>query len=338
MNTWILAIPMPVALATVALIGYWVGSIRRRRREHFDHINARYELKRARTVIRQLEAISTQVRRSLARHHTSVERFKQRLNKLSEEQNGAAWVSLSEEADRVLRPTLWLSSQIAHAYDEIRQQTNLLMTFTEARTDALTGLSNRRAMDESLATLFAMNRRYRTQFALALLDVDGFKQVNDRHGHLHGDRVLKKIARILDQCARETDMVARIDGEQFAVVMPHTDLEGAAAMAERMRQAIEEESSISASMGTTVTCEGDCPRTLFARADAALYAAKEDGRNCVFQHAGSVINRVTQRRLHAPAPRDDADEKGNDESDEKGAAQFVLDALDEDSQMALQDS
>ena len=98
------------------------------------------------------------------------------------------------------------------------------MTFTEVRTDPLTGVSNRRALDETLESMFAMMHRYEHPFSVVLLDIDNFKQINDEQGHLYGDRMLKAVSRLLDDNVRDTDMVARYGGEEFVIVMPQTTL------------------------------------------------------------------------------------------------------------------
>jgi hypothetical protein len=140
-----IGIPVPVALAAVAVLGYLFGRRRAARGAELSH--ARRELKRAKAVIRELESISNQVRTSLAEHQTSILAFKDRVSALGKDGSSAGWQELCDEAERILQPTLRLSNEIAQAYDEIRQQTHLLMTFTEVRTDPLTGVSNRRAMD-----------------------------------------------------------------------------------------------------------------------------------------------------------------------------------------------
>src|SRR3954464_9619502 len=109
----------------------------------------------------------------------------------------------------MLKPTLKLAAQLAAAYDEIRQQSNNLMTFTEVRTDPLTGVSNRRALDETLESMFAMMHRYEHPVSIVLVEIDNFKQRNDEQGHLDGDRMLKSVARLLDDSVRDTDLVAR---------------------------------------------------------------------------------------------------------------------------------
>ena len=290
MEDWILGIPTPVAMALIALIGYFLGK-RNQRRGSVEQAFARRELKRAKSIAKQLEEISREVRRNLASHQSSIAHFKDRIAMMSSDENpgGESWQTLCEEAERMLSPTMRLSAQIANAYDEVRQQANLLMTFTESRTDPLTGLSNRRALDDSLESLFAMKDRYELTFSLCILDVDHFKKINDEHGHLEGDRVLQEVASMIDNCVRETDVVTRYGGEEFVVLMPSTDLQGANIFAERVRVAVDEQLQVTVSGGVAQASASDEPQTLLARADAALYRAKANGRNCIFSHTGESV-------------------------------------------------
>ena len=199
-----------------------------------------------------------------------VGKFKERMNKLNADQQHAGWEDLCREADEMLQPTLRLANQIADAYDQIRQQSANLMTFTELRTDPLTGVCNRRAFDDSLASQFALMERYDSRFSVAMIDIDHFKQVNDAHGHLHGDRILQQVAKLLDDAARETDIVARYGGEEFVVIMPLTELAGASIFSERLRAMIQDQLPVTISGGVTTALDGDSPQTLVARADTAL--------------------------------------------------------------------
>lgn len=288
MDFSLLGIPTPMALAALAVLGYLVGSWRRKSPE-LDSGGAKRDLKRAAAVIRELEQIAKEVRRELAAHHSSVLSFKERVDELGGKQEGAGWQELSAEAEKILKPTMRLATQIASAYDEIRQQTNLLMTFTEVRTDPLTGLSNRRALDESLVALFARYSRYGNEFSIAIFDIDHFKKINDEVGHLQGDYVLQQVARLFEKCVRETDIVTRYGGEEFVVIMPETGLAGACIFCERVRKSCEATLAITVSAGVAVSSSGDSPRSLISRADAALYSAKAAGRNLVFRHTGHLI-------------------------------------------------
>jgi diguanylate cyclase (GGDEF)-like protein len=284
-------IPLPLALAVIAFLGYLVG-LRSRRQAISDADKARRELRRAKAVAKELELIAQSVRKNLASHHLSVARFKERVSELSSQEKEAAWQELCREAEQVLKPTLRLAEQIAQAYDESRQQTNHLMTFTEVRTDPLTRVSNRRGLDETLGSMFALMERYNQAFSLAIFDIDHFKEVNDKKGHLQGDRTLQAVARILDEAVRDTDVVARYGGEEFVVVMPHTTLENACHFADRVRSGIESGLGLTVSGGVAMALDGDNAQTLLSRADAALYSGKAAGRNRVYRHTGSDIEPV----------------------------------------------
>ena len=283
----------PVALALVALVAYLIGRGKKRGHEN-DLTRARRELKRAQTVARQLEAITEQVRRSLAAHHASVARFKDRVFELSGDDKEQGWQQLCDEAEEMLKPTLRLADQIAGAYDEIRQQSNELLTFTEQGRDPLTRIGNRKVLDETLDTTFAMLHRYEQPFSLAIFDIDHFRQINEAQGNLQGDRILQNVARLIDESARDTDVVVRYGGEEFVVVMPHTELEGACIFSERLRSALEDATAVTVSGGVAQALDGDDPQSLISRADAALYGAKAAGRNCVYRHTGRDIECILE--------------------------------------------
>ncbi|NLE38746.1 MAG: GGDEF domain-containing protein [Pirellulaceae bacterium] len=290
--TWLPRVSVPIALALVATLGYLVGRWKRDEAAEFRTRSMR-ELRRAQTVARELESISLLVQKHLAKHQTSVSRFKHRVARLTDQGQDAAWRQLCLEAEEILKPTLQLATQIASAYDEIRQQSNRLMAFTDVRVDPLTGIPNRRALDEMLASQFAMKLRYGASFSLALFDIDHFKEINDQQGHLRGDQVLQDVARALDESVRETDMVARFGGEEFIVVMPATDLVGATIISDRIRETVKNALPVTLSAGVTESLDGDAADAMIARADAALYSAKSAGRNSVFRHDGEQIEPAT---------------------------------------------
>jgi len=158
-------------------------------------------------------------------------------------------------------------------------------------TDPVTGLRNRRYATEFLSLEVLRAVRYRTPLAVLLLDLDHFKRVNDSHGHRVGDSVLQVVADTLRATLRATDLPGRYGGEEFLVVLPQTDLEGARALAERVRVAIEETRidvgaaaaiSVTISIGLAALDPGaQSAEQLVERADAALYDAKDAGRNRV---------------------------------------------------------
>jgi diguanylate cyclase (GGDEF)-like protein len=136
--------------------------------------------------------------------------------------------------------------------------------------------------------------RYDSRFSITMIDIDHFKQVNDEHGHLNGDRILQDVAKLVDESARETDIVARYGGEEFVVIMPHTELPGAGVFTERLRELIQGQLPVTISGGVATALDGDTTETLVARADAALYRAKSAGRNCIFRHTGEQIESVVE--------------------------------------------
>jgi diguanylate cyclase len=284
-------IPLPMALAVVALVGYLFG-----RRGHQPNSmpadQARRELKRARVVAQELEKIAVEIRRDLATHSSSIGRFKDRVAEMNAGDDAADWQKLSREAEEMLQPTMQLAAQISHSYDQIRQQMNHLMTFTEVRTDPLTGVSNRRALDESLESMFAMFDRYDTEFSVVIVDIDHFKRINDELGHLSGDRMLQHVAQLMDGIARETDVVARYGGEEFVMLLPKTPLDGACIFADRVRACVEAETKLTISVGVATSLDGDSAHSVLSRADKALYGAKAAGRNCCWQHAGDDVEPV----------------------------------------------
>lgn len=284
MEMYLPGLPVQVALAAVAVIGYLVGRFQRSEGPPSDA--TRRELKRARAIVNDLEQIAHRVRRELAQHHNSLASFKRRIAELSQTAAVADWKLLCDEAERLLKPTQDLAMQLAHAYDGIRQQGSRLMTFSGQRCDPLTGLCNRQALHETLDNYLAMHRRYGMVFSATVFDLDHFKNFNEEHGHQHGDRLLKQVAALLDERARDTDVVTRSGGEEFIVVLPGTELAGATMFAERMRTAVLKATSLSVSAGVATVGDKDDVKTFLTRADTALYAAKAAGRNTVFCHNG----------------------------------------------------
>jgi diguanylate cyclase (GGDEF)-like protein len=295
-DLWNLQVPAPLALALLAAIGYFVSRWNRPASNDIV-VRSRRELKRAQAVASELEKIAWTVRQSLAKHHASVSRFKDRVSRLSGQQQEAAWKELCREAEDILKPTLQLATQIAGAYDEIRQQSANLMSFTEVRTDPLTGVNNRRGLDDALSAQLALKGRYQCDFSVAMFDIDHFKQVNDKEGHLYGDHVLQELSRLFDECIRDTDLVARYGGEEFVVLMPHTELAGASGFAERLRIQVAQRLAITISGGVTAAQGGDSADALLARADMALYNAKAAGRNRVFCHPGGDAEPVAAEEV-----------------------------------------
>jgi len=217
----------------------------------------------------------------------------------------AAPLSATEAGDRVLaivsvargdRPFAsaerelfaYLTSQAAVSVENVDLHETVQR---QAVTDELTGLFNHRRFQEVMAAEVERARRYDAEMGLIMLDIDNFKRVNDTYGHMQGDMVLREVARVLRQSAREIDEPARYGGEEMAVALPQTDLDGAYRFAERVRQRIEDLElplldgdgilRVTASFGAASL--SSAPQSdkegLVAAADAALYRAKRSGKN-----------------------------------------------------------
>lgn len=181
------------------------------------------------------------------------------------------------------RAVIGLSTDITELHDlkeELQRQ---------ARTDGLTGLTNRRHFQICAQAEFERSRRYGRALSLIAIDVDHFKNINDRHGHPVGDRVLKTLALCMQEGLRGNDVFARTGGEEFCILLPETELPAAAELAERLRAHLELcvalddlAIKVTACFGVTASAGQDTGfDQIFARADRALYAAKRQGRNRV---------------------------------------------------------
>ena len=158
-----------------------------------------------------------------------------------------------------------------------------------AQKDPLTGICNRTALDEQMHREISHARRQSSSCAMLILDIDHFKAINDKYGHIIGDCALKAIAAMINGCKRDGDLLFRYGGEEFVILMRDTDRDGALLLAERVRRSIEDNScncsgaelTMTVSIGISVLQDTDSPVSLFARADQALYSAKRNGRNQV---------------------------------------------------------
>ena len=179
-------------------------------------------------------------------------------------------------------------AQVKVAQEELIETNRRLEQLTV--TDSLTGLSNRFKLDQVLEGELNRSRRYSSDFALVLMDIDHFKSVNDTNGHQVGDKVLVELAQMLADGIRNVDIVGRWGGEEFLVICPDTKIDGALGLAEKLRHAIAEHSfpvvgNLTASFGVTCFNPGDSIQLMMARADDALYLSKKMGRNRVATRA-----------------------------------------------------
>ena len=205
----------------------------------------------------------------------------------------------SSEASRdaklaVLPPEFNLGQQVLQAAFRPLEDGDLMLVLTDvtterslmalSNTDRLTGLSNRRQLDQYLANELERARRGRLPLTLVIADIDHFKRINDTHGHLIGDRVLVGIAEVMRDRVRKSDWLGRWGGEEFMIICPNTEADGAYLLADNLRQAIHDThfeglGALSCSFGVATLKPKENIESLIQRADAALYQAKHAGRN-----------------------------------------------------------
>ena len=172
----------------------------------------------------------------------------------------------------------------------------------EIRADEVTGLPNRRVYEEKVQEFLQLRRTENRAVSVLIVDLDSFQQFNEQHGSAQGNRMLRKVAQAIQATVRERDIATRFGGEEFAIVLPDTSMPDAMRAAERVRLAIENivdrvderEFRITASVGAAEATTHDTVRLLHRRADAALYAAKEAGRNRSFFHDNKACHPVLE--------------------------------------------
>jgi len=222
---------------------------------------------------------------------TSLDRFSELLRpdaKPAQLQDAVTWMREDTGDMRSMAGALQQQlDQNAHEIETLRRE--LQYARSEAMTDPLTGIANRRGLEKAVADIAAAGENGLSGCSLLALDIDHFKKCNDSYGHLFGDKVIRAVARILKGNVKGRDVPARIGGEEFAVLLPETPLQGACVLAEHIRSTIatgrirrnngELVGNITLSIGVAHHRAGESLDTFLERADQALYAAKHGGRN-----------------------------------------------------------
>ncbi len=212
----------------------------------------------------------------------------QDIDKLIKTENNLKHLSLSLED---------VNEQMKTANREIQQKNDELQLAYKkleelARTDSLTGLANRRQLEERLLMEARRTLRTRNEFCICICDIDDFKQINDNNGHDIGDKVLKNLADLFPQCIRETDVVGRWGGEEFMIILPETPLKDAMIPMERVRIAVKSHEILAGdkTFNVTTTIGFSCfypdskLEEVIKQADLALYAGKKNQKNIVIQY------------------------------------------------------
>lgn len=216
---------------------------------------------------------------------------------LAQDQHGQGLQStvsaLLRSTEDVQRTNMLLQNQLSASIEQVRQlQGRLESVQQESMIDPLTGVGNRRQFDTSLVSMIEQSKSQGSPISLLLVDVDNFKQINDKLGHPVGDDVLRLISSLIKRSCRTEDLICRYGGDEFAVILPATPIEGAVAAAEHICAHVHEKEMLrrstrevigrfSVSIGAAQCRAGDSSASLIEQADRWLYVAKQRGRNCV---------------------------------------------------------
>lgn len=269
--------------------------------------DAPVDVRRAREVMARLHQWTLEMADDMDEHSSRVGKISQELASETMPDTDvvvAAVAKIFEANERI-------SQRLISAEEKLQEQAELIESqAVEVRTDMLTRLANRRGFDDEMARRHAEFRRHGTPVSVVVVDLDHFKTLNDTHGHQAGDEVLRGVAGVFRRILREVDLAARCGGDEFAIILPHTVVEDACTVAERVREAIEQACfrfegkylSVTASLGVAQLRPSERPSPLLRRADEALYASKRDARNDTHWHDGRVVHpaRVGERAATSP--------------------------------------
>jgi diguanylate cyclase len=267
----------------------------------------------ASTFLERIQQVTTNVDEDVGRHATRVAEISGELSSDGTQKSA----NVETAAARLLEANRALQQDLSEARAEIQTQRSQLETYMEqAVTDALTGLANRRGFDQELRRRISHRRRGGPPMSLVLVDVDHFKRFNDEHGHQAGDAVLSQVADVLADSTRQMDFLARYGGEEFGVVLPGTTLEEAKVVTERIRGAVEKRAFeyrgrqlfVTVSAGVAEADQTEEESLVVGRVDAALYAAKNAGRNLCQFHDGRQCVAI-EKCDEAPLRRSNASQR-----------------------------
>lgn len=269
----------------------------------------------------RLHSLADDMSSSVGEHRTYLEEAG-RLLSATTSRNEAQLADLAANViGNVVGANRKLQARLESAEVRLQEQaTEIEAHMSRALTDSLTGLPNRREFDQRLEASLANWRKRGVGFTLLMLDVDRFKQLNDRFGHVAGDHVLAKVADALRRNVRETDFVARFGGEEFAILFPATSLDAGLLLTRHMLLDIARATILHHGVNFRITLSGGLAEIggneegaeLLRRADAALYAAKNAGRNCAFAHDGERCIPLSELLADLPPELDPLTDAGDE--------------------------
>jgi diguanylate cyclase len=271
----------------------------------------------ARETLARLQELTIKVAADVDEHSVAVQQINAQLADTDTNDEAAVLAAVAQLIDANRR----MQEQLDTAEQRLQVQARQIESHAvEARTDALTQVANRRALDDEVKRCLAEFEATGLTTSIMLIDVDHFKKFNDTHGHQAGDEVLRGVARVLRTSVGETALVARYGGEEFAVVFAGQTTKAVLAPAEAARQAIASTSFrfagrelfVTASGGIAEIQTGDQEKEIIRRADEALYSSKKAGRNCGHYNDGRANHRIRPETI-APAPKTSTGDEVGDE-------------------------
>jgi diguanylate cyclase (GGDEF)-like protein len=274
------------ALAAVALVGYLFGRRSRRPVQATSDVTLLIELAKGQSAAKELQHIAQRICTETDAYMSNLAAFQGQVSLMQRGQALAGWQKLRDLADALLGPTLKLTTTLSLSCDELRQQQAQLMTYAGVRTDPATGLRNRRAMSEHLEALLSAHAEGERRLALGLFSVP-----LDSEDSAENEVQLRAAARLLEQCVRGNDIVARYSQDEFVVLLPKTPIGGALVFAERLARLIDAEMACPLWGGLVEAMPGESPEKLLSRADSALYSARTHDEASLYQHNGTSVRR-----------------------------------------------
>jgi len=311
-----------LALAAVALIGYLFGQ-RTRRTDVVPAANPQLlaELTRATQVANELQQIAKHLRNDLAQHQSNIIAFQKSILELEESTEPASWESLGREADKLLAPTLRLTTNLSLAYDQLRKQSNHLMIFSGTRVDSETGILNRRAIEEQLSVMLSLFEQQSIRFSVAMFSMKG-SQFND------DGCSLQDFATLLKGCIRGADVLGRYGKAEFVVIMPQTSLSGAKIFSRRLMSRAAERLEAPIHGGLAEVTGGDTIERIISRVDSALYSARTHGASSLYLHTGKMTHPL--ELPDSAAPKLTAGKSTSPDSDGPAADLQLCDEMSEE--------
>jgi len=286
----------------------------------------------------QVHDVAVSMAASVGAHSTKIRSISEKLNMCPSSSATDVELAVAE----LVVANEQMEFQLQAAEGRLKEQAAVIeCNALEARTDVLTQLPNRRAFDAELTKRYEKLKTEGEVSSVLMIDIDFFKRFNDEHGHQCGDAVLQAVARSLQDTLRKADTVSRYGGEEFAVILPRTEIGAAKKQAERIRRVIEATEAtfdclklhVTASVGIAQMLPGEDASLAVRRADDALYGSKGAGRNCSSWHDGVKSIRIEPEK--APLERREAKTSTGDTTPENDALSHRDEFLNEVRRLAI---